>query len=149
MPTFMTMCLASKISFLFCHWGFDNTAAQAMLQAYEAFLIETGFYDKIFYLGYTKFGCHLMDRTWFKNLWEFLVHVGAGVRLEVDPLVHLGPLRKRDAPIISELQRIGFWGKPLQRLSRVCHYKGLVHSSDMINCDGQSFSAFATDDSLG
>ena len=147
LPDFVVVACAAKVAWMLRHWGFDDTAGNAMMQAFEAFVIETGLYGNVFSQDYKVLGCLATDGTWFKNLWQTLRHLG--VHLQVGEDHQLRPLRERDAPVLGELARKGYRGATLARLGRVAHYKGVIHISDMVQCDGQSFDPAVIDDSPG
>ena len=147
LPDFVIVSLGAKISFLLRHWGFDDVAGQAMMQAFEAFVVKCGLYGNVFDSDFKRLGCLSTDGTWFKNLWETLRFLG--IQLLVCEEFHLQPLREGDASILGEFARLGYQGAALARLARVAHFKAAIHLSDLVNCDGQTFACEMLDDSPG
>ena len=147
LPDFVSLSCAAKVSFMLRHWGFDDAAGKAMMQAYEAFVMESGLYGDIFSQSFKHLGVLTTEGTWFRNLWETLQYLGAD--LMVSKEYHLKPLCSGDASIMATLSAKGYRGATFGRLCRVAHYKGVVHLSDLVNCDGRSFADDVLDDSPG
>ncbi len=54
LPNFTTDCLAAKLQYIQCKWGFDSVAGILMLHAYKAYLVEVDIYGNVFTRPYKK-----------------------------------------------------------------------------------------------
>ena len=105
-----------------------------MHQAYESFVIEVGVYGNTLSLPFADYGTLSTKNTWFRSLWESSRHFDVKIAIRSDS--HLGPVRTNDRSLIECFRNDGFEGESLQRLSRVLHYKQIIHLSDIVLCDG-------------
>jgi len=122
LPNFVADCLAAKLFFVQCKWGFESASAQLMVHAYEAFMVEVGLYGNILSTSFDVAGCLATDGTWFKNLWEFASYLEVDVELAEDH--HFLPVQEGDQSWMAVFLEAGFVGKVAERLNRMRKVKG-------------------------
>ena len=147
MPNMVVNCLAGKIFFLQCSWGFEEAECEMMRQAYEAFLIEVGLSGDVFQRNFAKLGILSTPGTWFSNLWELASHLG--VSISTDPKYHLKPARIGDELIIERFLSMDMEESDLEPLNRVRKHKKVLFLSDLVHCDGTTIRANMMDNSEG
>ena len=134
LPNFAILSLSGKIHILHEHFGFKNALGEMMHQAYEALVIEVGAYGNTLSLPFAEYGALGTKNTWFRSLWESSQHFDVGIAISAN--CHLSPVRVNDRSLIECFREDGFEGESLSKLSRVLHFKRLVHLSDIVLCDG-------------
>ena len=141
LPNFVSAALAVKIHFLQCTWELGDPAGELGAIAYEAFIMEIGMYGNVFSLPYSEYEGLATDRTWWKNFWELLDH--AGVDFSFASEHHLRPVREGDRAIMEVFVAMGFSADQLESLNVVRMYLRVVHLSDIVRCDGRTYTRAA------
>ena len=67
LPNFVVLCSEANVSFMECHFGFEDGAGHMMIHAYEAMLMEVGLYGNQFSHNHKKWQGLATENTWFKN----------------------------------------------------------------------------------
>ena len=100
--------------------------------------MEVGMYGDVFTLDYEQYGCLATDNCWFKNLWEFALHLK--VTISVDKRFCLGTEREGDQSIMGFLIGGGIGSRVAVRLNQVRKFLCLVHVSKLVRADGQTLN---------
>jgi hypothetical protein len=147
LPNFPLVALSSKISFLLGNWGFHGQAhSNGLAMAFDNFLVEVGLYGSPLDWSYEDFGHLAKESMWFCDFWNFVHSFAADVSFHTDDLVH--GVWESDCSLMSEFYRICYRGKELLALNIVCHYRNLLHLSDISQCDGVTLDEYIVSDCL-
>ena len=148
MANYALVSLASKLAFLQCNWRFDSVHSKSMMMAYESLMIEVGLYGNTMSHDYKKHSMLVTNNTWFKNVWELTSYFK--VRLNFDDEFHLKAVRRGDKSLMAEFMRVGkFTQSDLVSLNIMRMHKKVVHTSDIVLCDGKTIKSEMLTDSPG
>ena len=109
---------------------------------YDVFLLEIGLYSNVFTLDYDKARFLATNGIWLKNLWQLLHQVG--VTLEVDDELEIEGVREGDEAIMAVFMCMKFSKDQLICLNVVRKFKGFLHVSDLMCCDGATLTEYAS-----
>ncbi len=147
LPNVPLIALAEKISFILTNWGFQGVAhSDAMVMAYENFIIEVGLYDNSLMWSYADYGKLSSDATWFQNLWLLASTYEATIIVRNEDLVQ--GIQEHDRSLMSEFFHLGYWENDLVSLNILCCFQNLLHVFDIVKCDGCTINEFVTSEYL-
>ncbi len=140
MANYALVSLASKFAFLQCNWRFDFVHSKSTMMAYESLMIEVGLYGNTMSYDYKKHSMLVTNNTWFKNVWELTLYFK--VRLNFDNEFHLKAVRQGDKSLMAEFMHVGkFTQSYLVSLNIMRMHKKVVHTSDIVLCDGKTIKS--------
>ncbi len=115
--------------------------------AYNNFLLEIGLYQCPLAWSYVEYGHLAIEATWFQNLWNLVDTFKVDLSFCKENLVHgiwennqalISEFYQVGYPLISEFYQVGYRGKDLAALNIICHFRNLLHLSNISKCDGIS-----------
>jgi hypothetical protein len=103
-------------------------------------MIEVGLYGNTMSYNYKKKSMLVTNNTWFKNVWELILYFK--VRLNFDDEFHLKAIRRGDKSLMAEFMGVGkFTQSDLVSLNIMRMHKKVVHTSDIVLCDGNTIKS--------
>ncbi len=97
---------------------------------------------------YKKHSMLVTNNTWFKNIWELTSYFK--VQLNFDDEFHLKAVRWGDKSLMAEFMHVEkFTQSDLVSLNIMRMHKKVVHTSDIVLCDGKTIKSGMLTDSPG